>query len=66
MRVSEGVSTRDTVLDSGGHRTLTEIVGDDHAVLTVLRDGIPVGALDCEAVGTVTCGIFDAEGEWQV
>lgn len=38
---------------------------DDHAVLNVLRDGVPIGALDCEADGTAMWNVSDAEGEWR-
>ncbi len=55
---------RYTVIDARGDHSSTMDVEDDHALVTVLRDGVPVGALDLEADGTVTWGVFDPEGEW--
>lgn len=37
---------------------------EERVVLTVLGDGVPIGALECRADGTVTWGAFDPEGEW--
>ena len=54
----------DAVVGERGQQITVVTDEEERVVLTVLGDGVPIGALDCRADGTVTWGAFDPEGEW--
>ena len=54
----------EAVVDESGQQITVVTDEEERVVLTVLGDGVPIGALECRADGTVTWGVFDPEGEW--